>query len=96
LHAAAVTDEGASSVQTTYAAFVLADRTTLLIERCLALEKEIARWEAEEAERQRLEMLRKKEEVQQVIIPRERPMMIRTGKAKTESASMSFSSVERH
>ena len=91
LHAAAVTDEGASSVQATYAAFVLADRTTLLIERCLALEKEIARWEAEEAERQRLEILRKKEEVQQVIIPRERPMMIRTGKAKTESTFLPFS-----
>ena len=90
LHAAGLTDEGASAVQATYAAFVLSDRTTLLIERCLALEKEITRWEAEEAERQRLEFLRKKEEVQQVIVPRERPMMIRTGKAKTESAIFAF------
>ena len=57
----------------------------LLIERCQALEKEIARWEAEEQERQQAEILLEREKSSQIKEHRERPMMIRTGKAKTDS-----------
>eukprot|EP00889_Picochlorum_renovo_P007478 jgi/Picre1/34508/NNA_001976.t1 len=72
-------------VQATCCAFILGDRVNLLIERCIALEKEIARWEAEEEERQQAEIQLQKEKSQQMLPPQERPMMIRTGKAKTDS-----------
>lgn len=72
-------------VQATCCAFILGDRVNLLIERCIALDKEIARWEAEEAERQQAEIQLQKEKSQQILPPQERPIMIRTGKAKTDS-----------
>jgi len=71
--------------QATLNAYILGDRVNLLIERCQALEKEIARWEAEEQERQQAEILLEREKSSQIKEPRERPMMIRTGKAKTDS-----------
>ena len=73
------------STQATFSAYILGDRVNLLIERCHALEKEIARWEAEEQERQKAEILLEKEKSSQIKEARERPMMIRTGKAKTDS-----------
>ena len=73
------------AVKATFYAYILGDRVNLLIERCLALEKEIARWEAEEEERKQAEILLAKEKSEKLQQPRERPMMIRTGKAKTDS-----------
>lgn len=81
---AAEAPRAVGSTKVTYSAYILGDRVNLLIERCQALEKEIARWEAEEQERQKAEILLEKEKSLQTKEPRERPMMIRTGKAKTE------------
>ncbi|KAI8111254.1 hypothetical protein M9434_004826 [Picochlorum sp. BPE23] len=82
---AAASPPAVGVVQATCCAFILGDRVNLLIERCIALEKEIARWEAEEEERQQAEIQLQKEKSQQMLPPQERPMMIRTGKAKTDS-----------
>lgn len=53
-----------------------------MLERVVQLAAEIAKWEAEEKERQRLESLRVAR--QQAGQPSSRPLMIRTGKAKTD------------
>jgi len=55
-----------------------------MLERVVQLAAEIAKWEAEEKERQRLEGLRAAR--QQMGVPSSRPLMIRTGKAKTDGA----------
>lgn len=54
-----------------------------MLERWVQLAVEIAKWEAEEKERQRREDMRAAR--QQTGLPR--PLMIRTGKAKTDGES---------
>ena len=55
-----------------------------MLQRVVQLAEETAKWEAEEKERQRLEGLRAKR--QAAGMPSMRPLMIRTGKAKTDGA----------
>lgn len=55
-----------------------------MLERVVQLAVEIAKWEAEEKERARLEGLRAAR--LQAGVPSSRPLMIRTGKVKTEGA----------
>lgn len=56
-----------------------------MLQRVVQLREEIAKWEAEEKERQRLEEMRAKR--QAAGVPSLRPLMIRTGKAKTDGAA---------
>lgn len=65
-----------------YAAYILCDRAGPMLDRVVQLAIEIAKWEAEEKERTRLEGLRVARA--QAGVPSSRPLMIRTGKAKTE------------
>jgi hypothetical protein len=53
-----------------------------MLQRVVQLREEIAKWEADEAERQRVEAMRAKR--QAAGTPSMRPLMIRTGKAKTD------------
>ena len=60
-----------------------------MLQRVVQLAEEIAKWEeAEEKERQRLEGLRASGALGGAASTAERPLMIRTGKAKTEGALM--------
>ncbi len=55
-----------------------------MLQRVVQLVQETAKWEAMEEERLRLEGLRKQRHA--AGMPSMRPLMIRTGKAKTEGA----------
>lgn len=63
-----------------------------MLERWVQLAVEIAKWEAEEKERQRREDMRAAR--QQTGLPR--PLMIRTGKAKTDGEASAAAVLCRH
>jgi hypothetical protein len=80
-----MTRDARSADQTAYAAYIMCDRAGPMLQRVVQLREEIAKWEAEEKERQRLEEMRAKR--QAAGVPSLRPLMIRTGKAKTDGAA---------
>ncbi len=60
-----------------------------MLQRFISIADEQARWEAEERERQRLEKAESRKRLSETGEegPPERPLMIRTGKAKTEGGA---------
>ncbi|RMZ52560.1 hypothetical protein APUTEX25_003703, partial [Auxenochlorella protothecoides] len=70
----------ATAAQVSYSALLLSDRAGPMLQRYITLAEERRRWEAEERERARSERAGEGE----APAPSLRPMMIRTGKAKTD------------
>ncbi|KAK2078741.1 hypothetical protein QBZ16_003581 [Prototheca wickerhamii] len=77
--------------QACYCALLLCDRAGPMLQRFITLAEEAAKWEAAEKERLRLERAeaaaasrRRAEEESAALLSPTRPMMIRTGKAKTD------------
>lgn len=80
-----------SPQQACYCALLLCDRAGPMLQRFISLAEEAAKWEAAEKERLRLERAeaaaasrRRAEEESAALLSPTRPMMIRTGKAKTD------------
>lgn len=73
--------------QVAFAAYLLCDRAGPMLQRFITLAEEAAKWEAEEIERAKQEALRPRPAAAAPEGPAERPMMIRTGKTKTDGES---------
>ena len=86
LQAKRAADQGScgASAQTAYCAHMLFDRGSKMLKVAAKLAEDVAKWEEAEAARARAEANRPGVQHQQAAGPSERPLMIRTGKSKTE------------
>lgn len=77
-------DSGVGAVQTAFVAYLLCDRAGPMLQRFITLAEETKKWEEEERARAKAEADRPSvgQAVPQGVV--ERPLMIRTGKAKTQ------------